>query len=42
MKRKLIAFTAVAFVFTAVTIITVIINAQPVLAGFCSNPNAAC
>jgi hypothetical protein len=40
--KKLIAFAAVAFVVSAGAVTMVIINARPVMAGFCSNPNNSC
>jgi hypothetical protein len=40
--NKLIAFAAIAFVMSAGAATMVIINTQPVMAGFCSNPNNSC
>jgi hypothetical protein len=38
--KKLIALAAIAFVLSAGAVATVIVNAQPVMAGFCDNPTA--
>jgi hypothetical protein len=40
--NKLIALTAIAFVLSAGAVITIVINAQSVIAGFCDNPTANC
>jgi hypothetical protein len=40
--KKILTIAAVAFVLLAGAVTTVIVNAQPALAGFCSNPNANC
>ena len=42
MKKKLIAFAALAFVLSAGALIMVTIKAQPALAGFCSKPTVNC
>jgi len=42
MKKKIIAFAAVAFVLSAGVGIMVVINVQPVMAGFCNNPDNSC
>jgi hypothetical protein len=39
--NKVIALAAIAFVLSAGAV-TIIINAQPVMAGFCDNPTANC
>jgi hypothetical protein len=40
--NKLIALAAIAFVLSASAVITIMINAQPVMAGFCDNPSNNC
>jgi hypothetical protein len=40
--NKLIALAAIAFVLSAGAVITIMINAQPAMAGFCDNPTANC
>jgi hypothetical protein len=40
--NKLIALAAIAFVLSAGAVITIMINAQPVMAGFCDNPSNNC
>ena len=40
--NKLIAFAAIAFVLSAGAVTMIIINAEPVMAGFCDNPTANC
>jgi hypothetical protein len=40
--NKLIALAAIAFVLWAGTVTMIIVNAQPVMAGFCDNPTANC
>jgi hypothetical protein len=40
--NKLIAFAAIAFLLSAGAVITIMINAQPVMAGICDNPTTSC
>jgi hypothetical protein len=40
--NKLIAFAVIAFVLSAGAVITIAINTQPVMAGFCNNPANSC
>jgi hypothetical protein len=42
MKKKLIALAAIAFILSAGAVITILIDAQPVLADVCNNPTYAC
>jgi hypothetical protein len=40
--KRILTIAAVAFVLSVGAVTTIIINTQPVLAGFCDNPNANC